>query len=134
MRARWIPPGCARSATNALRRALHSFSSSGVACARAGQAARSMGARGTNSRGATGAPLARECRDRKTGNCTKGPADDGGVVQCVGPWAKEKHDYIRRYIDATREVREKYLRPGWPGACYIDLYAGPGLARVGETD
>ena len=62
-------------------------------------------------------------------NCTI-PDSDGRALQCVGPWAKEKHDYLGRYVDATRGPRAKYLestpqrRAG--GAAFIDLFAGPG--------
>lgn len=52
-------------------------------------------------------------------------------VQCAGQWVPEKHDYLRRYIEATRSVRSKYTE-GSGGAAYIDLFAGPGLARVKE--
>jgi three-Cys-motif partner protein len=70
-----------------------------------------------------------DCNDRD-GNCTvlRDP-DDGGVVQCVGPWATDKHDYVRRYFEATRNVRGMYDRAerGHNGGTgYIDLFAGPG--------
>jgi three-Cys-motif partner protein len=52
-------------------------------------------------------------------------------VQCVGAWAKDKHFYLLKYIDATRQVRAQYLPPkGVGGAAFIDLFAGPGRARV----
>jgi len=56
-------------------------------------------------------------------------------LQCVGLWAKEKHEYLTRYINATWGPRSKYLtptveRPVPGGAAYIDLFAGPGRARV----
>ena len=54
-------------------------------------------------------------------------AVDGLPVQCVGPWARDKHDYLRRYIDATCAARAKYLPPNGPGgAAFVDLFAGPG--------
>jgi three-Cys-motif partner protein len=59
---------------------------------------------------------------------------DGLPVQCVGPQAKDKHHYVRQYIEATHAVRRKFLErktgrePG--GAAYIDLFAGPGRARI----
>jgi three-Cys-motif partner protein len=66
-------------------------------------------------------------------NCP-GPGEDGLPVQCVGSWAKEKHDYLFRYIEATRAARAKYLSQSRGehkgGAAYIDLFAGPGRARV----
>ncbi len=70
------------------------------------------------------------------GNCTN-PGPDGLPVQCVGPWAKDKHDYLGRYIEATHGPRSKYLvadggRPAG-GAAFVDLFAGPGRARVRTT-
>lgn len=56
---------------------------------------------------------------------------DGLPVLKVGPWTPEKHDYLRRYIAATRAVRARFLPPvGSGGAAFIDLFAGPGKARV----
>jgi three-Cys-motif partner protein len=55
--------------------------------------------------------------------------------QCVGEWAEDKkHHILRTYIDATREVRAKYLpeNGGGGGAAFIDLSSGPGRARVRE--
>lgn len=78
---------------------------------------------------------ANDC-SKANGNCTL-PSDDGLPVQCVGPWAKDKHDYVRRYIDASSGPRSKYLKPKGSrpagGAAFIDLFAGPGRARVRET-
>ena len=58
-------------------------------------------------------------------------------MQCVGPWVEDKHNYLRRFIEATRGPRAQYLTsaPGRPagGAAFIDLFAGPGRARVRET-
>jgi len=70
------------------------------------------------------------------GNCTI-PGVDGMPVQCVGIWTKDKHHYLTAYIAATRAVRRGYLiakpgrKPG--GAAFVDLFAGPGLARIRET-
>lgn len=80
------------------------------------------------------------CGKRKlpNGNCPAHLAEDGLPLQCVGPWAKDKHNYLRRYIDATAGPRSKYVeatpsRPRPGGAAFIDLFAGPGLARVDRT-
>jgi three-Cys-motif partner protein len=56
-------------------------------------------------------------------------------VQVIGEWAEEqKHAILRKFIEATRKVRRKYLPPLGPGgAAYLDLFAGPGRARVRET-
>jgi len=56
---------------------------------------------------------------------------DGLPVLEVGPWTPEKHDYLRRYITATKAVRARFLPPVGPGrAAFIDLFAGPGRAQV----
>ena len=54
----------------------------------------------------------------------------------VGSWVpEEKHERLRRYLDISRAVRKQFLGsgPGKAGARYIDLFAGPGQARVRET-
>lgn len=71
-------------------------------------------------------------RTKPNGNCSV-PGDDGVAVQCVGPWTKHKHDVLSRYIAATRAARAKYLPPALGGAAFIDLFAGPGRARVRES-
>lgn len=73
----------------------------------------------------------------ENGNCSL-CREDGHPLQCVGRWAKEKHDYLYRYIDATWAAREMYVKPSreFPkpgGASFIDLFAGPGRAKVDET-
>jgi three-Cys-motif partner protein len=76
-----------------------------------------------------------ECRwgTKSNENCVElGP--DELPVQCVRPQAKDKHYYVRQYIEATHAVRRKYLagRPGMApgGAAYLDLFAGPGTSRI----
>lgn len=69
-------------------------------------------------------------RRKDNGNC-ENPAEDGLPSQCVGAWASTKHERIRLYIEATRAVRAKYLPPnGTGGAAFVDLFAGPGRARI----
>lgn len=60
--------------------------------------------------------------------------DDGLPAEEVGVWAKEKHDYLCRYIDISRSTRAKYLGPGKAGATYIDLFCGPGRCKVRDTN
>lgn len=72
-----------------------------------------------------------DCRDNDN-NCTQGnDPDDGLPVQCVNEWAKQKHNYIRRYLEATHGVRGKFIYDS--GAGYVDLFSGPGKARVAST-
>lgn len=61
--------------------------------------------------------------------------DDGLPVELVGTWAKEKVDLLCKYIDISRSTRAKYLPPiGTGGAAYIDLFCGPGRARIKDTE
>lgn len=58
---------------------------------------------------------------------TKYDPADGLIVGEVGPWATEKHDRLRKYIQASHGARAKFLRPvGTGGASYIELYSGAG--------
>lgn len=60
--------------------------------------------------------------------------EDGLIVSEVGPWAKEKHDRLRRYIQAARGARAKFLPPrGNGGATYIELYSGAGRSLIKDT-
>lgn len=60
--------------------------------------------------------------------------DDNLPAEEVGAWAKEKQEHLCRYIDISRGVRAKYLPPHGPGgACYIDLFCGPGRSFVKDT-
>lgn len=59
---------------------------------------------------------------------------DGFVVDEVGPWASEKHERLRRYINIASGARAKFIPPrGQGGASYIELYCGPGRSLVRDT-
>jgi three-Cys-motif partner protein len=81
-----------------------------------------------------GCPCAKTSKSKpkyraENGNCTKYHAPDGLPFQCVGAWARDKHDYVRRYLRATRAARAQYVPPnGHGGAAFVDLFAGPGYA------
>lgn len=61
--------------------------------------------------------------------------DDGLIVSEVGPWATEKHDRLRKYIQASHGARAKFLRPnGTGGASYIELYSGAGRSLITGTN
>jgi three-Cys-motif partner protein len=67
----------------------------------------------------------------------KTPIDpaDGLITDIVGAWASEKHERLRKYIDAARAVRAKYLPPvGTGGAAYIELFSGPGRSFVEDEN
>jgi three-Cys-motif partner protein len=59
--------------------------------------------------------------------------DDGMLVEDVGIWAKEKHEYLVRYLDISRSTRAKFIGPQKGGATYIDLFCGTGRAKVRRT-
>jgi three-Cys-motif partner protein len=59
--------------------------------------------------------------------------DDGLPAQEVGVWAKEKHRLLRRYVDICRATRKKYIGKSKGGASYIDLFCGPGRAKIRDT-
>ena len=59
---------------------------------------------------------------------------DGLIVGEVGRWASEKHERLRKYVEASSGPRAKYLPPrGKGGAAYIELYSGAGRSLVRET-
>jgi three-Cys-motif partner protein len=61
------------------------------------------------------------------------PIDDL-VADIVGPWAIEKHERLRKYIDAYRSARTMFLPPkGTGGAAYIDLFSGPGRSQIEDS-
>jgi len=60
--------------------------------------------------------------------------DDGLPVEIVGIWAKEKQDYLCRYVQISSAARKKYLGPSKGGAAYIDLFCGPGRSFIRETN
>lgn len=54
---------------------------------------------------------------------------DGLRRAIVGSWVPEKHLRLQKYVDITRAVRRKF----GGNATYIDLYCGPGRARMRQT-
>lgn len=59
--------------------------------------------------------------------------EDGLRSANVGAWASEKHLRLRRYVDITRATRRKWNGYGRETS-YIDLYCGPGRARIKGTN
>lgn len=57
------------------------------------------------------------------------PIDDGLPMRESGPWAKEKLDYLDRYIN----IFETSMREKWKKRNYIDLLAGPGKNRIRKS-
>ena len=40
---------------------------------------------------------------KRNGNCTNPDPMDGLAVECVGPWAEDKHYYLRQFIAASAD-------------------------------
>ncbi|KHL59195.1 three-Cys-motif partner protein TcmP [Xanthomonas cannabis] len=54
---------------------------------------------------------------------------DGLKAEVVGAWAQEKHARLRHYVDISRAARRKFDK----NSTYIDLYCGPGRAKIKDT-
>ena len=59
--------------------------------------------------------------------------DDGLPATEVGEWAKQKHEFLRRYLDISSAARKMFLNGPSKSATFIDVFCGPGRARVRET-
>jgi len=58
---------------------------------------------------------------------------DGLLASEVGVWTEvEKHVRLRRYVDASRSARARFVGPGNAGAAYVDLFCGYGRCVVRE--
>jgi three-Cys-motif partner protein len=57
------------------------------------------------------------------------PEDDNLPMRESGPWALEKLDYLKRYID----VFETSMRKQWITRSYVDLLSGPGKIRIRDA-
>src|SRR5262245_4252162 len=53
---------------------------------------------------------------------------DGLPASEVGAWTEEKHERLRKYVDAAHGARRHYS-----SRSYVDLYCGPGRSWVRET-
>lgn len=58
--------------------------------------------------------------------------EDGLLIDEVGPWAKDKHERLRRYVNISSAARRKFAS-GNGGATYIDLYCGSGRSIIRDT-
>lgn len=54
--------------------------------------------------------------------------EDGLPASDIGRWSLEKHERLRKYVDAAHGARGKFAR-----SSYVDLYCGPGRSRIAET-
>lgn len=63
-----------------------------------------------------------------TGDLVSG--SDGNLTMVVGPWAKEKLHYIRRYCD----IFNTGMKDKWETRTYVDLFSGPGKCVIEGTE
>lgn len=61
----------------------------------------------------------------------KQPENDGLITPDVGAWSRDKHHFLRRYMDAFTTAMKKKR---WNGLHYIDLFAGAGIERIRDTE
>ncbi|MCD9008005.1 three-Cys-motif partner protein TcmP [Luteimonas sp. XNQY3] len=54
---------------------------------------------------------------------------DGLPCELVGSWVKDKHTRLRHYVDISRAARRKFDG----NTSFIDLYCGPGRAKINDT-
>ncbi|SEM57839.1 three-Cys-motif partner protein [Pseudoxanthomonas sp. GM95] len=55
---------------------------------------------------------------------------DGLSRELVGSWAREKHLRLAHYVNISRAARRKFDG----NSSFIDLYCGPGRARIRDTE
>lgn len=60
--------------------------------------------------------------------------DDGLPADEVGAWAKEKHTYLRRYLEISCATRKKYIGNRKGGAVYFDIFCGTGRSKIRGTN
>ena len=63
---------------------------------------------------------------------TRITGDDGLIADEVGVWAKEKHEYLKRYVSISHGARKRFVDKA--GATYIDLFCGTGRAKIKKTN
>jgi three-Cys-motif partner protein len=54
---------------------------------------------------------------------------DGLPASEVGIWAEEKHERLRKYVDASHGARRRFK-----SRSYVDLYCGPSRSWIRETE
>jgi three-Cys-motif partner protein len=59
--------------------------------------------------------------------------EDGLPLDEVGPWVKDKHDRLRKYVDISRAARRKWVEGSSRCATYVDLFCGAGRALIRDT-
>lgn len=75
----------------------------------------------------------RKRADRWPELCARVAVDDGLPYRDVGTWTEEKLFTWNRYIEITTKAMAD--NPKWTGGMvYVDLFAGPGVCRIRESN
>lgn len=61
------------------------------------------------------------------------PGTDGSPAEEVGEWIEQKHFIVTEYVKLSHGARRQFLPPNLGGATYIDLFCGPGQAKIKGT-
>jgi three-Cys-motif partner protein len=59
--------------------------------------------------------------------------DDTLPLDEVGPWVKDKHERLRRYVDISRAARRKWVQGNSKSATYVDVFCGSGRSIIRDT-
>jgi three-Cys-motif partner protein len=54
--------------------------------------------------------------------------DDGLLVENVGPWVKDKHEYVTKIVHASGAARRKFRN-----SAFIEVFSGPGRALIRDN-
>lgn len=57
-------------------------------------------------------------------------SNDGLPTNEIGPWAEQKYQYVGMYA----QLFSTGMKKKWPHRIYLDLFSGPGYARVRDTN
>ncbi len=61
--------------------------------------------------------------------------DDGLIRGIIGAWsAEDKHERLKRYIYASHGARNRFWKDFGKDTGFVDLYCGPGRARIRDLD
>lgn len=59
--------------------------------------------------------------------------DDGLPAEEVGEWVEDKHRVLVEYLGLHAGPRAGFIGPRKPGATYVDVFCGPGRAKIKTT-
>jgi three-Cys-motif partner protein len=61
--------------------------------------------------------------------------EDGLIRGIIGAWsAEDKHERLKRYVFASHGARRRFFEDFGKDTGFVDLYCGPGRARIRDTE